>query len=141
MRTFMSLVLLLLLFLLVTVQGIRLEPASIFTKNHKFYKEERSSIEGNGNIGEVVICEDGNCSGRNRKLMDKASSTSENANREVEATPKNHSGDKFDRKQENFSVKSATSEHRQHTPERYPDIIDIAGMDYSPARRKPPIHN
>uniref|UniRef100_A0A0E0KVW4 Uncharacterized protein n=1 Tax=Oryza punctata TaxID=4537 RepID=A0A0E0KVW4_ORYPU len=23
----------------------------------------------------------------------------------------------------------------------YPDILDIAGMDYSPATRKPPIHN
>jgi hypothetical protein len=23
----------------------------------------------------------------------------------------------------------------------YPDIMDIAGMDYSPAARKPPIHN
>jgi hypothetical protein len=23
----------------------------------------------------------------------------------------------------------------------YPDIMDIAGMDYSPATRKPPIHN
>nr|CAD1825707.1 unnamed protein product [Ananas comosus var. bracteatus] len=23
----------------------------------------------------------------------------------------------------------------------YPDILDIAGMDYSPAKRKPPIHN
>jgi len=26
-------------------------------------------------------------------------------------------------------------------PETYPDILDIAGMDYSPAKRKPPIHN
>ncbi|KAK1268158.1 hypothetical protein QJS04_geneDACA005355 [Acorus gramineus] len=25
--------------------------------------------------------------------------------------------------------------------ERYPDAIDIAGMDYSPARRRSPIHN
>jgi hypothetical protein len=22
-----------------------------------------------------------------------------------------------------------------------PDVLDIAGMDYSPAQRKPPIHN
>lgn len=27
---------------------------------------------------------------------------------------------------------------RQQT---YPDLMDIAGMDYSPATRKPPIHN
>jgi hypothetical protein len=28
---------------------------------------------------------------------------------------------------------------RQQTT--YPDLMDIAGMDYSPATRKPPIHN
>ncbi|KAL5213629.1 hypothetical protein ABZP36_002781 [Zizania latifolia] len=27
------------------------------------------------------------------------------------------------------------------TSSTYPDILDIAGMDYSPATRKPPIHN
>ncbi|KAG1327828.1 putative Peptidase B [Cocos nucifera] len=26
-------------------------------------------------------------------------------------------------------------------PQTYPDTLDIAGMDYSPAKRKPPIHN
>ncbi|GJT06935.1 retrovirus-related pol polyprotein from transposon TNT 1-94 [Tanacetum coccineum] len=25
--------------------------------------------------------------------------------------------------------------------EQYPDVIDIAGMDYTPARKKSPIHN
>ncbi|KAL8037426.1 hypothetical protein ABFX02_11G039000 [Erythranthe guttata] len=46
------------------------------------------------------------------------------------------------RKEEKMSVKSSpttTTEKRQ--PEMYPDILDIAGMDYSQARRKPPIHN
>ncbi|XP_056162638.1 uncharacterized protein LOC115687366 [Syzygium oleosum] len=36
---------------------------------------------------------------------------------------------------ENFAVNSASAS------EQYPDIMDIAGMDYSPAKRKPPIHN
>ncbi|XP_042409502.1 uncharacterized protein LOC121998924 [Zingiber officinale] len=27
------------------------------------------------------------------------------------------------------------------TMQKYPDNLDIAGMDYSPAKRKPPIHN
>lgn len=35
----------------------------------------------------------------------------------------------------------ATSEHRELHHEHYPDLVDIAEMDYSPARRKPPIHN
>jgi hypothetical protein len=30
---------------------------------------------------------------------------------------------------------------RQRQRQTYPDIMDIAGMDYSPATRKPPIHN
>ncbi|PKA47860.1 Putative clathrin assembly protein [Apostasia shenzhenica] len=31
--------------------------------------------------------------------------------------------------------------HWERSPETYPDMFDIAGMDYSPAKRKPPIHN
>ncbi|RRT69191.1 hypothetical protein B296_00037625 [Ensete ventricosum] len=26
-------------------------------------------------------------------------------------------------------------------PQTHPDVVDIAGMDYSPANKKPPIHN
>lgn len=37
---------------------------------------------------------------------------------------------------EGLSVKSLTTKF-----EHYPDVIDIAGMDYSPAKRRPPIHN
>lgn len=45
-------------------------------------------------------------------------------------------------KRESFSVDSSPdSNHREATPERYPDTLDIDEMDYSPARRKPPIHN
>lgn len=34
-----------------------------------------------------------------------------------------------------------TSKHRDLPQEQYPDLVEIAEMDYSPARRKPPIHN
>lgn len=27
------------------------------------------------------------------------------------------------------------------TRQQYPDLIDLTEMDYSPARKKPPIHN
>ena len=43
-------------------------------------------------------------------------------------------------KQENFSVKSSPVQV-EAAPKHYPDVLDIAGMDYSPARRKSPIHN
>lgn len=32
-------------------------------------------------------------------------------------------------------------ENREIAHEHFPDIIDLAEMDYSPAKRKPPIHN
>ncbi|GMN47440.1 hypothetical protein TIFTF001_016619 [Ficus carica] len=34
-----------------------------------------------------------------------------------------------------------TSEEQPDQFERYPDVVDLAEMDYSPARRKSPIHN
>ena len=37
--------------------------------------------------------------------------------------------------------KSANYRHRELPHEQYLDLLDIAEMDYSPARRKPPIHN
>ena len=30
---------------------------------------------------------------------------------------------------------------QRQTTTTYPDLMEIAGMDYSPATRKPPIHN
>lgn len=46
--------------------------------------------------------------------------------------------------QENFMVKgrpaSEVSQSHDHQAQ-FPDIIDLAEMDYSPAKRKPPIHN
>ncbi|KAG6421168.1 hypothetical protein SASPL_117717 [Salvia splendens] len=49
-----------------------------------------------------------------------------------------------DAKNENTmnTEKSSTAEQRPAAgDETYPGILDIAGMDYSQARRKPPIHN
>ena len=44
--------------------------------------------------------------------------------------------------EKNLSVRSSPiSSHSKAGPEHYPDILDIAGMDYSPAKRKPPVHN
>lgn len=68
---------------------------------------------------------------------------------EVQATPNNTSS-KVGSNSEKLDIeppisehrKSPISEHRQSSAgEQCPDILDIAGMDYSPAKRKPPIHN
>lgn len=43
---------------------------------------------------------------------------------------------------ENFSINSSPETgHRKTSSDRHPDVLDLAGMDYSPAKRKPPIHN
>nr|KAJ0195342.1 hypothetical protein LSAT_V11C700361170 [Lactuca sativa] len=48
-------------------------------------------------------------------------------------------------KDEKFSTTSVpvSSKHgkTEIVSEPYPDVVDITGMDYSPAKRKPPIHN
>ncbi|XP_058113188.1 uncharacterized protein LOC131256163 [Magnolia sinica] len=145
MRPSMALVPLLLLLLIVTAQGIRLEPLSTLSSHRKIHEEKESRlVEESGGVGEVNLCKDGQCSGRSRKLMTNTrstSKTSENEGMEIGATPGHHSSKEVNGNQENFSVKSTVSEHRLSTTKHYPDIIDIAGMDYSPARRKPPIHN
>lgn len=46
---------------------------------------------------------------------------------------------------ENFTVNSSSNSDEQYetsSPKaHYEEIMDLAEMDYSPARRKPPIHN
>lgn len=45
-------------------------------------------------------------------------------------------------KEERLSLNSSpVSEHREVGTEQYPENGNIVEMDYSPARRKPPIHN
>ncbi|KAL3623950.1 hypothetical protein CASFOL_032766 [Castilleja foliolosa] len=48
---------------------------------------------------------------------------------------------KMARKDENEHSGSVNNEQQQPVYETYPDTLEIAGMDYSLARRKPPIHN
>lgn len=46
---------------------------------------------------------------------------------------------KLDGEEKGRKVQTLTTSEHHH--EQYPDLVDIAEMDYSPARRKPPIHN
>ncbi|PSS08172.1 Auxin-induced protein like [Actinidia chinensis var. chinensis] len=125
------------------VQGIRLKKG--FFANIGYHKIHEEAIQ----------CKEGQCSGNNiRKLVEKATSTipttttiiSKNeknggpkvwSNPEGKLNTKRQSG-----KEESLTVSSPpVSEHREAINQRYPDILDLAGMDYTPARRKPPIHN
>ncbi|XP_059286150.1 uncharacterized protein LOC132039668 [Lycium ferocissimum] len=113
--------------------------------------KERSD---DGGSGEVSICKDGHCSssssGRNRKLMTKTTSTTSpitttsTKNIKNEGNKAHHDNTilKGQSSCENFSVNSSPETgHQKTSSEHYPDVLDLAGMDYSPAKRKPPIHN
>ncbi|KAF8400574.1 hypothetical protein HHK36_013873 [Tetracentron sinense] len=158
MRPGLIVSLLLLLLLIGEAQGIRMEQGFISTGHQKihvgieFHQEESSLIKASGaGFGEVVLCRDGKCSGRSRKLMTETLSSSttttsksvKSRGTQTDSTSKHQSSNQgLEGNEENFSVKSSpVSEHREVAPERYSDIIDITAMDYSPAKRKPPIHN
>ncbi|ONK59606.1 uncharacterized protein A4U43_C08F8200 [Asparagus officinalis] len=132
--TVLSMASLLILFLLLveTPQGIRFEEESLAVFHKIIYKE---SFKGEGGEAKVVCKEDEACSGRIRKLMmTKAMATSkkeENSEKGVDHHSMDKNTDK-NKKPEDFHVQP---------PESYSDVLDIVGMDYSPARRKSPIHN
>lgn len=137
--------------LLHEAQGIRLGKESILARHdHEFQKEDTGLVQTSnaGVIGEVVLCKDGHCSGMNRKLMTKTTSTpssknQKNGGKQGDHPKQNGTNEGQGGKKENFAVKysSPVSEHPEAAPESYPDVLDLAGMDYSPARRKSPIHN
>ncbi|KAG6410460.1 hypothetical protein SASPL_128521 [Salvia splendens] len=80
------------------------------------------------------VWESKNLSGRARKLMITPSiPTTATVAKNEKSTNKKTSATKVN--------SSSMAEQRMAADETYPGILDIAGMDYSQARRKPPIHN
>ncbi|KAM7511611.1 hypothetical protein LguiB_010486 [Lonicera macranthoides] len=101
-----------------------------------------------GGVGEVTLCRDGQCSGQNRKLMTKTTSTTTTTTTTTSKNDQKTEGNKSSSEgvdgevEKKLYVRSPpVSSHSKASPEHSPDILDIAGMDYSPAKRKPPIHN
>ncbi|CAL9135389.1 unnamed protein product [Musa textilis] len=125
MKPIMSVMFLLFLVLLAAnrTAGIRsLEEESVASLRNQVHEEKSLMKEGSGVRGALLRGCYGDCSGRkSRKLMTDAMATS-----------KNDIGSQDD-------LHKAPPVSRQ--PQTYPDVVDIAGMDYSPANRKPPIHN
>ncbi|CDP10505.1 unnamed protein product [Coffea canephora] len=166
MRKF-SIISLLLLSILVDhqAQGARLIKDSSLAEQHKVHEDKSDLSSSSIGVEDQVnpsVESHGSELGSNRKVMKKTLSPSSTIPTTTTTTSKNdkndHQGnykkaepvlegqsssDRLGGKEENFSVNSSPSTH--HPPEtaldHYPDILDIAGMDYSPAKRKPPIHN
>ncbi|KAL5100837.1 hypothetical protein RYX36_005164 [Vicia faba] len=121
------LVSLLLLFLFLTkAQGIRLDKGSLAARQNK-YDEERNLLKRNNSNDtdeETVLCKDEHCTGKikNRKLFTSSASALD-ANSKTKGKVKEFKVDK------------------QQEEDVHEDLMDITDMDYSPARRKTPIHN
>ncbi|OIW19516.1 hypothetical protein TanjilG_06971 [Lupinus angustifolius] len=123
--------LLLLSLLIIKAQGIQPQ---------KHYNGESAVLKtSNSDDEEAILCK-GNI--KNRKLVTTPVSTtypiSKNVNKggnEVQPLVEAN-----ERKVNKFSTISKHDEDHQHK-EQYPDLENITEMDYSPARRKPPIHN
>ncbi|KAJ8484899.1 hypothetical protein OPV22_017384 [Ensete ventricosum] len=125
-------------------QGTRvLEEESLAPLHRQGHEKESSMKEESGVPGELLPRgSHGDLSGKMRKLMANAMATSESGkSNDVGADSaqnnQKHSKDEADRSQDDIHTAPPASKR----PPTYPDILDIAGMDYSPAKRKPPIHN
>ncbi|KAJ6795042.1 uncharacterized protein M6B38_350865 [Iris pallida] len=129
-----------LIFLLVVVgtsQGIRFEEELIAAFRRIAHKE---SFIGGGEAaaGGAPCRDDGLCSsGRSRELREKALAMANSKITDHWSKEKD-----VDRNSKSEAEKRKGQEKKEHEEEQAsPDVLDISGMDYSPARRKPPIHN
>ncbi|XVE71559.1 hypothetical protein DITRI_Ditri10aG0161000 [Diplodiscus trichospermus] len=134
------------------VQGIRLDKI-IKSEVHQKLHEGALMKNSNKVMGDVTLCKEGpHCIGNGRKLLTATTASTsiptttskneENGEKKANFTSKPQSGNEENvGKQEKFPVGSPTTSEHQEVHDQYSDIMDIAEMDYSPARRKPPIHN
>ncbi|GAB4828196.1 hypothetical protein Ancab_035113 [Ancistrocladus abbreviatus] len=125
--------------LLSGVQGIRTLKSS--TK-HEIIQENAVAMTKNGGGEEVTPCGEGHCSsGKNRKLTISITAFTTKTNSKNLDNGANEDG----HEQENVSVSSSLApdigRKVMPSPEKYEDMMDMTEMDYSAAKRKPPIHN
>ncbi|XVF88252.1 hypothetical protein PTKIN_Ptkin19aG0034700 [Pterospermum kingtungense] len=134
-----------------SVQGIRLETSFKSAKHPELHggTDTLMKTSSNGVMGEVILCKGGHCTGKGRKLLTATtagtststttSKSEENRENKANPTSKVQSDNQGNGEKQAKVVpvgSPTTSEHQE-----VEDIMEIAEMDYSPARRKPPIHN
>ncbi|XP_010927345.1 uncharacterized protein [Elaeis guineensis] len=134
--------LLLLLLLATTTQGIRLDAESLAAFHNNIH-EKGSSMGGVNKVGVAPCGINGQySSGRSRKLMNKrmVALKNERSKGTVFDAARSHRYSKEDvgrNGEDGLHVEPPVSKQ----PQSLPDMLEIAGMDYSPAKRVPPIHN
>ncbi|KAI5583966.1 hypothetical protein BDE02_06G051000 [Populus trichocarpa] len=156
MRLSVVVSLLLLSFLLQQAQGIRLEKGFKQVGAQKVQAEKSPSKEKSndgGVLGEAILCKEGQCTGMNRKLIAVTTTTSSSTTITISKNEKNgeNKADHISKgrstngeivgENEKLSVNSSPNSEHRVTKDHNEEIMDLTEMDYSPARRKPPIHN
>uniref|UniRef100_A0A2P2PK79 Uncharacterized protein n=1 Tax=Rhizophora mucronata TaxID=61149 RepID=A0A2P2PK79_RHIMU len=149
-----SLVFSLLLFFLILreAQGIRLEKGfmQVEYQNANVGKNPLTETRNDGINGEVILCKEGHCTGTNRKLATVTTTISTATSKnEKSGENKAHSisrgglinGEMRAEHEKVTTNSSPGSGHQEVIHDHYVDNMDMAEMDYSPAKRKPPIHN
>ncbi|KAI7725568.1 hypothetical protein M8C21_009850 [Ambrosia artemisiifolia] len=143
MRPSLMFTLLFISIFLYEAQGIRLEKLRIPASNHQELITKSSSSNQDDRSAMATKLS----SGKTRKLMIKVISSGFTTTNDKNYKKDPKTNLKFARelveKEETFSTTLESSKHAktEDVSKRYPDVIDITGMDYSPAKRKPPIHN
>ncbi|XP_020225664.1 uncharacterized protein LOC109807534 [Cajanus cajan] len=134
--------LLILSLLLAKSQGIRLGKVSLEVQQQKQHEGESTLLErSNNEAEETVPCKGNECTGKikNRKLVTTSISATLPLSKNVKK--EEFKGEpSVNRNARNVNTLS-TSKHKDVPEEHYHDLVEITEMDYSPAKRKPPIHN
>ncbi|KAF9679716.1 hypothetical protein SADUNF_Sadunf06G0043400 [Salix dunnii] len=157
MRPSLVVSLLVLSLLLQEAQGIRLEKGFQQVGAQKVQAGKSTPLKEKSNdggvLGEAVLCKEGQCTGMNRKLIAVTTSTSSSPTITTSKNEKNgeNKADPISKgrsttgeivgEHEKLSANSSPNSEHQVTKDHYEETMDLAEMDYSPARRKPPIHN
>ncbi|KAF2936149.1 uncharacterized protein [Oryza sativa Japonica Group] len=136
---------LLLLLLATRAHGIRLDRQLHEAINNKQEIMRDSKAEQSLNTARLMnkhCTSDGHCnSGKVQRPVVQAEAGAA-AKQQQQNQSLERSGDANQQEQETAPrQQEKTSSTATATMTTYPDILDIAGMDYSPATRKPPIHN
>ncbi|CAN6236427.1 unnamed protein product [Urochloa humidicola] len=143
-----SAALLLLLLLGTRAHGIRLDRQLHGAINSKQIGDPKSG-DGEASVPDSVkkhCAPDGRCSAAKvKKALVHADETAEAKQQQLQvgSTVNGHATTVHaEATQQDASAGSASSRRvPRQRQQMYPDLMDIAGMDYSPASRKPPIHN
>ncbi|KAI5557373.1 hypothetical protein POPTR_018G115601v4 [Populus trichocarpa] len=155
MRPSLVVSLLLLSFLLQEAQGIRLEKGFMQVRAQKVQGDKSSLKERSANggvLGEAILCKEEHCIGMGRKLIAVTTSTSSTTittskneknegNKAGSISKRRSSKEEIVGEREKLLVNSWRNSDHKVNEDHYEEIMDLTQMDYSPARRKSPIHN